>query len=223
MAPLAIPEGVVTDIQVETQPAGLTAMYMVEAQSAEESKEIAVLFEEFASAVDVVQLCTGRLMAYAVRARDQEQSVLLDQIYSVITSRYYGFVMRQKPIEQCLFELCRELCRDFGGKMLKIPTCNICGKYDPFPSTVVNLLDERGTIVASRTYCASCTAEWGDSPSKEFLISLLRADKRNFGPLLGMNIIRKPSRRKHSLGNKPHGKYIAFKIMSDADHQSAMG
>ncbi|MDH7481670.1 MAG: hypothetical protein QHH26_06805 [Armatimonadota bacterium] len=223
MAPLTIPEGVVTDIQVETQPAGLTAMYMVEAQNAEESKEIAVLFKEFASAVDVVQLCTGRLMGYAVRARDQEQNLLLDQIYKVITSRYHGFVIRQKPIEQCMFELCRELCRDYGGKMLKIPTCDICGKYDPFPSTIVNLLDERGTIIASRTYCASCTAEWGDSPSKEFLISLLQADRRNFGSLLGMNIVRKPLRRKHTIGSKPRGKYLAFKIMSDADQQSAMG
>lgn len=200
----------VSRICVEPRPRGFRAVYLVETQSEREAQDVARLFSDFAPAIQSIQLSRGKLVSYAVQLRDQDQSLLAE--IEAFLKKNFGFVILHRSFDPLIYDIVQELCKDSGSDLISIPKCDICGKPEPFPETVITFLDSRNTKVASRLYCATCTAESGGRNNKEFLISLLEADGSDFGILRRASIVRSGSSKKH----------IAFRIKSDAEQQFAV-
>mgnify|MGYP001616934055 CR=1 FL=1 len=193
----------VREISVDPQPSGLSAVYLVETRSDEEAAEVRKLFRELESQVQVRILSRGKLMSYVVQA-DESDTALLDEIESVLKANY-GFVVAQDCYDETIYRIIRELCQDTGSTVMGMSRCNICGKAVPFPTTVVSLSDEVGSVLLSRSYCASCTAGASAPSNKEFVRSLLSADRRDFGGLERVELVRRRSRKQN----------LRFKIKTD--------
>lgn len=184
----------ISEIRVDPQPNGLTAVFLVETQSDQEAHDIAKLFEELESQAQVRQLCAGKLVGYALQTCDSN-SAILDEIECALKAEY-GFVVSQRSFDELIYRIVKELCEDTGSKLLPISHCNICGKAEPFPNTLVTLSDEDGSLSISRCYCGSCTAQAAAPSNKEFIRSLLAADEHDFGKLEQAEMVRHPSRKR---------------------------
>jgi len=205
-----IPVRLVNQICVEPRPKGLRAVYLVETQNDNETAELSGLFGDFAPALESTQLSRGRLVSYAVQLHGHDQS-LLEEIETFL-KKNFGFVILYRSFDPIIYDIVRELTKDSGSELTAIPKCDICGKPDPFPETVVSLLDKQNAKLATRMYCATCTAESAGRSNKEFLKALLEADRGDFGVLCHMGLVRSCSSKKR----------VAFRIEYDAEQQFAI-
>lgn len=203
------PIGSVSQICVESQPRGLRAVYLVETQSAQEAADLARFFDDFSCALDSVKLSSGKLVSYAVQLRSQDQS-LLEEIERFL-KKNFGFVILHRSFDDLIYDIVRELCKDSGSNLLPIHKCDICGKPEPFPETVISILDKSNVNLATRMYCATCTAESAGRSNKEFIMTLLEADRTELSRLSHMDMVRSRSK-----------KHLAFRIKSDAEQQFAI-
>ena len=198
-----IPVGLVTEIYVETHPKGVCAVYLVETQNESETNDLANLFSDFSPNLESLQLSSGKLVSYAVQLRNHDQG-LLDQIGDFL-KKSFGFVILHRSFDPIIYEIVKELCKDSGSSLLHMPKCDICGKAEPFPETLVRLVGQQGTNVATRTYCGTCTAESAGGSNKEFVMALLEADRSGLGIFRQMDLVRSRSSKKR----------VAFRIKSD--------
>lgn len=185
----------VSQISVDPRPSGNVAVYLVETRDEEDTKTLRKLFDELKPHVDVLQISRGRLVTYAVQTK-LDNSVL-DELEEMLKSTY-SFVVVQRSFDPIVFRVVKELCADTGSKLLTIPRCKICGKIEPFPDTVITLADEAGKPVMSRSYCGTCTASLVARTNKDFVLSLLSADRRDFGALEHSELVRSRCRN-HNL------------------------
>jgi hypothetical protein len=181
----------VSEIRVEPVPPGIRWVYLIETRSMDEADEIAKLFLELESKVQVCPLCVGKLVGYAVQAHHSDV-LLLDELEDVLR-RTYAFVITYRSFEPLIYRIVDELCKDTQSTLLPLPQCNICGNLDPFPNTVVSLADVNGSVLISRSYCSSCTAQIAARSHKEFIKSLLVADECDFGCFEEADLVRRPS------------------------------
>lgn len=188
---MSVGEGSYSEVCVDPRPAGVRAVYLVETRTPEEAQEIKKLFSDLEAHMHVRQLCTGKLVSYAVQMHDSDAS-LLDEIEELLKGNY-SFVVSQRAYDEVIYRIVQELCSDTGSKLLPISRCNICGRTDPFPSVVVSLSDAQGRVRVSRNYCASCTAGVTGTSNKEFVRSLLASDKKSFRSIEKAELVRRPS------------------------------
>ncbi|MHB1001729.1 MAG: hypothetical protein ACYC27_21020 [Armatimonadota bacterium] len=202
--------GNINQICVEPRPNGLRAVYLVETQSEREAGDLSKFFADFAPVLDCIQLSSGKLVSYAVQLHGQDQS-LLEELEGFL-KKNFGFVILHRSFDQIIYDIVRELCKDSGSHLVPMHKCDICGKPEPFPETIVSFLDKDNTNLATHMYCATCTAESARRNNKEFIKSLLEADRSDFAVLRQMDMVRSRSAKKH----------IAFRIKSEAEHQFAV-
>ena len=183
-----VPIKLVKQISAEPKPPGIKAVYLVETQNEREARDVQRVFEEFQPHIEVRQLSRGRLVSYAVQLQHDDQSIL-DEIDSVLKANF-GFVVMQRSFDELIYRIVTELCSDTESKLLPIPECDICGRLDPFPDMTVNLTSAEGTIMMTRTYCGTCTAGNTARSNKQFVLSLLSADKTDFGELSQAELVR---------------------------------
>lgn len=183
----------ISQIQIEPQPDGIRAVYLVETRSDEEAAEIQGLFEELEVRLQVRGLSDGKLVSYVVQAHESDAPIL-DDIDEVLRSRC-AFVVTQRSFDALIYRILGELCEDTGSMLLPVPHCNICGKAEPFPNTVVSLMDDDGELLVSRNYCATCTAKVAAPSNKEFVRCLLAADERGFDEIKEAEFVRHPSHK----------------------------
>ena len=205
-----IPVRLVSQICVEPQPKGLCAVYLVETQNERETKELSKLFNDFSPALQSIQLSSGKLVSYAVQLQGDDQS-LLDEIERFL-KKNFGFVILHRSFDQLIYDIVRELCKDSGSNLIPVRKCDICGKPEPFPETVVSFLDKENVNLATRAYCATCTAESAGRSNKEFIMALLEADRGDLPTLSRKDLVRSRSSKKR----------VAFRIKSDAEQQFAV-
>lgn len=184
----------ISEIRVDPQPRGLRAVYMVETRSNDEVRDIQNLFAELELQMQVKQLSKGKLLSYAVQA-DGSDAALLDEIEDILKANY-GFVVMHHSFDDLIYRIVKELSKDTESKVLPLSRCNICGKIEPFPNTVISLTDEQGSVRLSRAYCGKCTAEAAAPSNKEFVRLLLSADKHDFSILERAELVRHPSRKR---------------------------
>ncbi len=183
----------VSEIWLKPRPAGLRAVFLVETRSRADRREVEELFRELTAHVEVRQLSQGRLMSYIVQAGEAGLRIL-DTIEDVLRESF-EFVAVHRSFEPGVLRMVRDLCRDTKSKLIPIPRCNICGKPEPFPRTVVSLRDGAKKPLTDRTYCARCSAEAEASSNKGFIKVLLGADERDFGGLERAEMQRRRSGR----------------------------
>ena len=183
----------VSEIMVDPKPGGFRAVFLVETRNAGEARDVVKLFEDISDYLQVRQLSKGNLISFAVQAQDADQRVL-DEIRAMLTAKY-GFVALHSSFDGLIYRIITELCKDTNSKLLPIPRCDICGKVDPFPETIVSFADSDGSTVLSRDYCSTCTAEASATNNRDFLLSLLSADKKDFSGFKEHKLVRSPSRK----------------------------
>jgi hypothetical protein len=184
----------ISEISIDAQPTGLIAVYLIETASDKETRELEHLFGELEIRMQVRLLSKGKLVTYAVQA-DASDVPLLDDVEEMLKANY-GFVVMHRSFDELIYRIVTQLCEDTDSKLLPLPKCNICGKREPFPNTVVNLCGENGEVSLARSYCASCSTEAAATSNKEFVRSLLAADVRDFRLLEEAELVRHPSRKR---------------------------
>ncbi len=182
----------ISQITVDPKPSGTVAVYLVEVSNDEEASSLKKLFSELQGHITVKQLSKGRLVSYAVQTSDSDPSVL-DELESALKSTY-PFVITQRSFDDIIYRIVKELCVDTGSKLMSVSRCNICGRLEPFPDTVVTLSDADGKALASRAYCATCTASRVVRTNKDYVRSLLSADRHDFGTLENSELTRSRGR-----------------------------
>lgn len=200
-----IPVRLVSQICVEPQPKGLRAVYLVETQNETQAKELSQQFGDFAPALQSFQLSKGKLVSYVVQLQGQDSSIF-DEVEAFL-KQSFDFVIMHRSFDTLIYDIVRELCKDSGSTLTSIPKCDICGKPEPFPETMINFLDKENVNLASRLYCATCTAESARRNNKEFLKALLEADRSDFEMFHQVDFVRNRSAKKH----------IAFRIKCEAE------
>ncbi len=183
----------VSEIVIDPKPGGSRAVFLVETRNSEETREVMNFFSDISDYLQVLPMSKGSLLSFAVQVQEGDQK-MLDEIRAKLASRY-GFVALHRSFDALIYNILTELCNDTGSKLLPVPKCDICGKVDPFPETIVNLAGEDGTPVASRKYCSTCTAQHSATNNKDFVISLLSADRKDFSRLAQRKLIRTPTRK----------------------------
>ena len=192
----------VSEISLDPRPRGLTAVYLVEVRNRGEAREVVRLFAELESHIQVRQLSRGRLLGYAVQAPQSDGSII-DTIEAVLRESF-GFVIAQRSIDDTIVRVVRELCTETGSTFLPLPRCDICGRVEPFPVTVVSLSNGASSPKISRSYCAACSAEAATSSNKGFVKSLLSSDDRRLRTLARADLLKRPA----------YGRPVRFKIRS---------
>ncbi len=190
---MSVKEGAYSEVCVDPRPVGARAVFLVETHTSEEAQEIRRLFVDLEDKLQVRQLCTGKLVSYAVQCHDADVA-LIDEIDALLKSTY-SFVVTQRSYDDVIYRIVTELCADTGSKLLPMPRCHICGRIDPFPSVLVSLSDADGRVRTSRNYCASCAAGATATSHKEFVRSLLASDKRSFRSIERAELVRRRSSR----------------------------
>jgi hypothetical protein len=193
---------IVSQITVDPRPAGTVAVYMVEVSDEQDAISLRSLFVELEPDLNVKQLSKGRLVTYAVQSFDSDVTIL-DELDTELKNTY-PFVITQRSFDPMIYRIVKELCSDTGSKLMSVPRCNICGKLEPFPDTLVTLADETGKTVASRSYCGTCTAGLVVRTNKDFVRSLLSADRHDFSGIENSELVR-------SRGTASH---LRFKVSS---------
>lgn len=171
----------VSEVSIDPQPSGLRAVFLVETRSEYEADAIKGLFAELSQRVQVRKLCEGKLLSFVLQAEPSD-SELIDELEQILR-RECGFVVSQRSFDEMIHGIVLELARDTGSRVVEVPRCDICGKVEPFPSTIANLAGEGGELLESRCYCQKCTADAAAPSNKKFLLSLLEADTQDFGML----------------------------------------
>ncbi len=204
-----IPMRLVRQISVERWPRGLRAVYLVEADSDEDKRALLQVFKQFEPVLENIQLSSGKLVSYAVQLQSEDQSIL-EELEGLL-KRDFGFVILHRSFDPLIYEIVSELCKDSGSRLIAVPKCDICRRPEPFPDTVVNFADEENNRIATRAYCGSCAAQSVGRNSKEFVTSLLEADRADFRALRHMTLVRSRSAKKQ----------LAFRVKLDAERQFA--
>jgi len=185
-----------SEIIIDPQPDGLRAGYLIETHCSEEAREIEALFSELEAHLEIRQLSEGRLLSYAVKAHESDAHILQSIQNYIEQECEHEFASMHAPLEDYIYQIVDDLCRETGSTALPIPRCNICGKAEPFPRTVISLAGEDGSVMMHRNYCASCTAQAQAPSNKEFILTLLSSDERDFGRLGEAELVRHPSRKR---------------------------
>lgn len=145
------------EVSVEHRPRCHRAVYLIEACTDKDASSVQSLLSDLCPRVQSVQLSSGRIVSYAVAVNHGEQ-FLLDQIEDFLKS-HFAFVMQERSLDECIFQVVACLCEDSQSDLLSICTCATCGKPEPFPETVVTLVDRRSRTMAERAYCTGCAAK----------------------------------------------------------------
>lgn len=169
---------------VELRPAtpGSRAVFLVEARGRGERQKVRELFEALAELAEVAPLCQGDMMAYALQLRAGVDGGPPGNLFSKIEAvlkEEFAFSLVERSFNEVIYHLVVSLCEDSEGEMLHVPRCGICNEPEPFP-TRVTLRDNSGEGVIEACYCARCSAQQADPSDRQFLRSLLAADRRGF-------------------------------------------
>ena len=184
---------VVSRILVDPQPGGAVAVYLAEAGGEEAARLLRDFFEELKPRVNVAQLSRGKLVSYAVQTDDPS---VLYEIEGVLR-KTCKFMVVQHSFDYLIYQIIKDLCAYTESRLLAIPHCDICGRPEPFPGTIITLTDKDGRVMMSCSYCGTCTANLSASTNKDFVLSLLSADRRDFSRLAHSELIRLGGRRRY--------------------------
>lgn len=184
----------VSEVAVEYRPAGSRAVFLIETTSAEDTAQVEKLFSELAERYDVIPLCTGKLIGYCIQLAEPATE-MLNEVEELLRTTH-PLVVSQRSFDEMVWNLVSVLSRDAGSHVASVPTCDICGKVEPFPTVAATLLDELGEPIITRHYCESCSAGNAVTSNKEFLRSLLKSDKLQMTGLENWELTRQTTQKK---------------------------
>jgi hypothetical protein len=161
--------------QIHFYPAhpGSRAVFIVEARSRKEMRQIPELFDMVGQLAEVVAISHGTVMSYAVQV-DGDTS-LFGKIEWLLKTQF-TFSIVERNFSDVSFRLISSLCEEAETSLEELPECGVCGAMDPFPfRATVRLRDEEAP--AHLAYCVRCAGRYAEEDERALIRGLIRRDR----------------------------------------------
>lgn len=169
-------QGALSLIHFFPAPPGNRAVFLVEARTRKEMRQIRKLFDMVGQLAQVIPISHGAVMSYAVQTHGDTS--LFGKIEWLLKTQFI-FSIVERNFSDVTFRLIQSLCEDSNTQIAELPECGICGSLDPLPvrATVELAGAEEPMHLA---YCARCAARYADEDPERFVRDLIRRDQRRF-------------------------------------------
>lgn len=149
------------------------AVFLAEARTKREVRQIRELFDLVGQLAQVVPISHGLVMSYAVQVHDDPS--LFGKIEWLLKTQF-AFSLVERNFSDVTFHLVRSLCEDSNTEMAELPGCGICEAADPFPTRASVELAGK-TEPVHRAYCGRCSARYAEEEPELFIRGMLERDR----------------------------------------------
>jgi hypothetical protein len=167
---------------------GHRAVFLAEARSRKEMRQIRELFDTVGQLAEVVPVSHGTVMSYAVQV--ESDTSLFGKIEWLLKTQF-AFSLVERSFSEVTFRLVQSLCEDAETQMAELPECGACGTADPFP-TRVTVEREGETEPVHLAYCSRCAARCADEDPKKALRDLMKRDRRKLRVPADLSVVLMP-------------------------------
>jgi hypothetical protein len=177
-----------TSIRYYPAHPGSRAVFLVEARTKKEVRQVRELFDMVGQLAEVVPISHGAVMSYAVQV--QGDPSLFGKIEWLLKTQF-TFSIVERNFSDVTFRLVHSLCEDSDTQMEELPACGICAAIDPFPTrATLDLKDEEDPLHLA--YCARCAALHAEESEEDSIRTLLRKDRRRLRVAADVPVTRMP-------------------------------
>lgn len=141
------------EIRLFQAPQGPRALFLVEASSRKEVRQVREVFDMVGHLATVVPVSHGPITTFAVAA---DTDISLFNKVEWLLKTQFSFSLVERNVTDASLRLCRSLCEEADAEMVELPECAECGSADPFPmrAIVADGVDESPML----TFCSRCAA-----------------------------------------------------------------
>jgi hypothetical protein len=154
--------------------AGARAVFLVEARTRKEVRQIRELFDMVGHLAEVVPISHGSVMCYAVQTQDDTS--LFGKVEWLLKTQF-TFSIVERSYSDVTHRLVASLCEDTQTQMVELPDCGICGAVEPFPTRAtveLKMVEEPLHL----SYCARCAAKYAEEDPVRQIRGLIARDRR---------------------------------------------
>lgn len=167
---------------------GSRAVFLAEARTRKEIRQIRELFDMVGQLAQVVPISSGAVMSYAVQVHGD--TALFSKIEWLLKTQF-SFSLVERNFSEVTFHLVRSLCEDSNAQMAELPDCGICGAADPFPTrATVEWEGEREPLHLS--YCSRCAARHAEEEPAQFIRGMIRKDAKRLRLTADVPVVQMP-------------------------------
>jgi hypothetical protein len=169
-------QGELSQIRFFPAHPGSRAVFMIEARTKKEMKQVRELFDMVGQLAEVVPVSHGAIMSYAVQL--QGDTTLFGKIEWLVKTQF-TFSVVERNFTDVTFRLVKSLCEDSKAQLGELPECGICSSVDPFPTRATVEVKEQPEPLHV-AYCSRCSALYAEEAPERFIRNLIRRDQRSF-------------------------------------------
>jgi len=152
---------------------GRRAIFLVEARTRKEVRQITRLFDTVGQLAEVVPISHGTLMSYAVQVHSG--ATLFGKIEWLLKTQF-AFSLVERSFSEVTFRLVQSLCEESETEMAELPQCGICEAVDPFPARATVQFKGQEEP-AHLSYCARCASLYAEEQEDEWIRGLVSRDR----------------------------------------------
>ena len=153
---------------------GSRAVFLAEARTRKEMRQIRELFDMVGQLAEVVPISHGTVMSYAVQVHGDTS--LFGKIEWLLKTQF-TFSLVERSFSEVTLQLVHSLCGDSETQLVELPHCGICSTVDPFPTRAT--VEVQGTEDPEHlAYCARCAAKYAEEEPQQLIRGLVRKDHR---------------------------------------------
>lgn len=152
---------------------GSRAVFLAEARSKKEMRQIRDLFDMVGRLAQVVPISHGTVMAYGVQVHGDAS--IFGKIEWLLKTQFF-FSVVERNFSDVTYDLVRSLCEDSQSQLVELPSCGICASVDPFPTRATVELKEAEEPL-HLAYCAKCASKYAEEAEDEFIRGLVSRDR----------------------------------------------
>src|SRR5688500_9586399 len=123
-----------SEIRLFLSPQGPRALFLVEASSRKEVRQVREGFDMVGHLATVVPVSHGPITTFAVAA-DADVS-LFNEVEWLLKTQF-AFSLVERNVADATLRHCRSLCDDAGAEMVELPECTDCAEPDLFPMRAI--------------------------------------------------------------------------------------
>ena len=156
---------------------GSRAVFMAEARTKKEVRQIRELFDMVGQLAGVVPISHGTVMSYAVQVHGD--ATLFGKIEWLLKTQF-TFSLVERNFTDITFHLVRSLCEDSNTQLVELPECGVCQAKEPFPTraTVEWKQGKEEREPLHLAYCARCAARYAHEDPAVQIRTLAQRDAR---------------------------------------------
>jgi len=152
---------------------GSRAVFLAEARTKKEMRQIRELFDMVGRLAQVVPISHGTVMAYGVQVHGDTS--IFGKIEWLLKTQFF-FSVVERNFSDVTYDLVKSLCQDSSSQLVELPSCGICASVDPFPTrATVELKDVEDPLHLA--YCSKCAAKYAEEAEDEFIRNLVGRDR----------------------------------------------